>query len=325
MTAASPGRVRPEDPRALERLLLELLACEREQVELAFVRRADALERIGDAIRRLGEVAVTEGILARAAAELGAAGEFHRVLISETADGRLRPLTIWSAEDPDAAARALAGLGQETIALAYPLLEREVARGSGARVVSVAGAGARTPAALARAMGWSAYAVAALTIGGETIGLLHADRTGGRPLDALDAEVAGRYAEGLAGVFERAVLRHTLELHEAELAAAVHWLSARLTGLSAPRQPAGSPGSLRSPGPGAAGAADTRLLDALTPRELEVLRLLARGQTNLAIANALVVREGTVKYHVKNILRKLGATSRADAVSRFVRAGGGPQ
>jgi DNA-binding NarL/FixJ family response regulator len=36
-----------------------------------------------------------------------------------------------------------------------------------------------------------------------------------------------------------------------------------------------------------------------------------------------VVREGTVKYHVKNILRKLGATSRADAVARFVRAGGG--
>ena len=58
----------------------------------------------------------------------------------------------------------------------------------------------------------------------------------------------------------------------------------------------------------------------LTPRELEVLRLLARGNTNLEIAAALVVREGTVKYHVKNILRKLGATSRADAVSRFVRS-----
>ncbi len=62
------------------------------------------------------------------------------------------------------------------------------------------------------------------------------------------------------------------------------------------------------------------MADSLTPRELEVLRLLARGHTNLAIANALVVREGTVKYHVKNILRKLGASSRADAVSRFVRA-----
>jgi DNA-binding NarL/FixJ family response regulator len=33
-----------------------------------------------------------------------------------------------------------------------------------------------------------------------------------------------------------------------------------------------------------------------------------------------MIREGTVKYHVKNILRKLGATSGADAVSRFVRS-----
>ena len=42
--------------------------------------------------------------------------------------------------------------------------------------------------------------------------------------------------------------------------------------------------------------------------------------TNMAIAEALVMREGTVKYHVKNILRKLGATSRADAVARYARA-----
>jgi DNA-binding NarL/FixJ family response regulator len=55
-----------------------------------------------------------------------------------------------------------------------------------------------------------------------------------------------------------------------------------------------------------------------------VLRLMARGQTNRAIARALVVREGTVKYHVKNTLRKLGATSRADAVARYARAHGVP-
>ena len=51
---------------------------------------------------------------------------------------------------------------------------------------------------------------------------------------------------------------------------------------------------------------------------------MARGQTNLAIANALLVREGTVKYHVKNILRKLGATSRADAVARYCARSAGP-
>jgi DNA-binding NarL/FixJ family response regulator len=108
------------------------------------------------------------------------------------------------------------------------------------------------------------------------------------------------------------VLRHTLELHRAELSAAVHWMSTRLARLE-------DAAGLMSP---RAAGGDTRHVESLTARELDVLRLLARGNTNQAIATALVVREGTVKYHVKNILRKLGATNRADAVARFVRAGG---
>jgi LuxR family transcriptional regulator, regulator of acetate metabolism len=68
--------------------------------------------------------------------------------------------------------------------------------------------------------------------------------------------------------------------------------------------------------------ADSRALESLTAREAEVLRLLARGLTNREIAQQLVVREGTIKYHVKNILRKLGAAGRADAVSRYLRATG---
>jgi DNA-binding CsgD family transcriptional regulator len=235
------------------------------------------------------------------------------VLISEVVEGRLEPLAIWDGADEVEANAALAELAQTTIRLEYPLLEYEVARRHTAEVVVVTDAGARTPAPLARRLGWESYAVAALAVGSTTIGLLHADAThSGRTVDGLDGEVVGRYAAGLSGVFERAVLRHTLELHRAELSAAVHWMSTRLgrledaAGLVRPR-PQGT---------------DTRLAESLTARELDVLRLLARGQTNLAIASALVVREGTVKYHVKNILRKLGATSRADAVARFVRAGG---
>jgi DNA-binding NarL/FixJ family response regulator len=73
-------------------------------------------------------------------------------------------------------------------------------------------------------------------------------------------------------------------------------------------------------GEAAPAAADMPELDeVLTPRELEVLRLMARGNTNAAIAKALVVAEGTVKYHVKNVLRKLRAANRADAVARYER------
>ena len=57
----------------------------------------------------------------------------------------------------------------------------------------------------------------------------------------------------------------------------------------------------------------------LTRRELDVLRLLAEGKTNKAIADALVISNGTVKFHVNSILRKLRAANRAEAVSRYLR------
>jgi DNA-binding NarL/FixJ family response regulator len=50
-----------------------------------------------------------------------------------------------------------------------------------------------------------------------------------------------------------------------------------------------------------------------------VLRNLASGKTNAQIATGLFVSEGTVKSHVKHILRKLGATNRTEAVARYHR------
>jgi LuxR family maltose regulon positive regulatory protein len=58
------------------------------------------------------------------------------------------------------------------------------------------------------------------------------------------------------------------------------------------------------------------LLDPLTEREVEVLRLLAEGTPNAAIAEALVVSVGTVKKHVFNVCRKLGVQNRTQAVAR---------
>ena len=65
-----------------------------------------------------------------------------------------------------------------------------------------------------------------------------------------------------------------------------------------------------------------KLLSTLTPRELEVLALMARGDTNSDIAERLVISEDTVKSHVKHILRKLNARNRVGAVLRYLRAKG---
>ncbi len=52
----------------------------------------------------------------------------------------------------------------------------------------------------------------------------------------------------------------------------------------------------------------------ITPREREVLALLARGMSNMAIGKELFISETTVKFHVSNVMRKLGVTRRAEAV-----------
>ena len=58
------------------------------------------------------------------------------------------------------------------------------------------------------------------------------------------------------------------------------------------------------------------MIEPLSERELEVLRLLAQGRSNRAIAAALVISEGTVKSHIHHIYGKLAARSRVEAIVR---------
>jgi DNA-binding NarL/FixJ family response regulator len=59
----------------------------------------------------------------------------------------------------------------------------------------------------------------------------------------------------------------------------------------------------------------------LTPRELQVLELMAEGLPNKAIARRLEISDQTVKFHVASIGGKLGAANRTDSVRRAVRRG----
>jgi NarL family two-component system response regulator YdfI len=63
------------------------------------------------------------------------------------------------------------------------------------------------------------------------------------------------------------------------------------------------------------------LAEPLTPRESEVLQMLASGLANKEIAARLTISEHTVKFHVASILGKLGAGSRTEAVSLGIRRG----
>jgi DNA-binding NarL/FixJ family response regulator len=74
---------------------------------------------------------------------------------------------------------------------------------------------------------------------------------------------------------------------------------------------------------GSPGSDDDRdeVVEPLTPREVEVLELLAEGLPNKAIAERLTISDQTVKFHVASIAAKLGAANRTDAVRRAVRRG----
>jgi DNA-binding NarL/FixJ family response regulator len=62
-------------------------------------------------------------------------------------------------------------------------------------------------------------------------------------------------------------------------------------------------------------------VESLTPREVEVLELVAEGLSNKAVALRLGISDQTVKFHLTSISGKLGALNRTDAVRRAVRRG----
>jgi DNA-binding NarL/FixJ family response regulator len=115
-------------------------------------------------------------------------------------------------------------------------------------------------------------------------------------LDALRAGARG-YLTKDAGIAEISRAIHAAAAHQALLDPLVH--SRLLAAVTTSPRPAPVPASLP---------------DDLTPREAEVLALVARGLSNREIAAALVVSEATVKTHINHVFAKVGARDRAQAV-----------
>jgi len=84
---------------------------------------------------------------------------------------------------------------------------------------------------------------------------------------------------------------------------------------------ASRPGAYQAGSGGFGQSRGTEQMESLTPREVEVLRLLSQGQTNPQIAQNLLVSRGTVKIHVQHIISKLGVSDRTQAAVRAIEAG----
>jgi len=128
-------------------------------------------------------------------------------------------------------------------------------------------------------------------------------------LDALRAGALG-YLTKDAGADEirQALLRVTSGQASVDPAVQMHLVEAIASGTAAPA--ADLPA-----------APDAELPDGLTPREAEVLKLIAAGLSNAEIAERLFVSEATVKSHVNHMFPKIGARDRAQAVGYAYRHG----
>ncbi len=292
-----------------------------------FDARFKALSRAHGAVLELRELTSPTGMLGRAPAALCGASNFERVILSLVSGGQMVAEAAHFEGDPAAAEAVLAALRTEPILLEHPLIETELLRRRRATIVVDAHVQPRADRRLAELMGWTSYAAAPLVVGPRVIGVLHADRGREGALDVLDRDVLWEFATALAQAFESASLVRTLRGEREQMRSFLEWLSARSSDLTdAPirlatveRPPSPPMAPLETPG--ALGRPDDRAVfeGLLTRRELDVLRLLADGKTNKAIAEALVISDGTVKFHVNSILRKLHVANRAEAVSRYLR------
>jgi DNA-binding CsgD family transcriptional regulator len=282
--------------------------------------RLRVLEAVLEAADRLADAGPVSEIVDHAPAECCRALALDRCVLSRIDDGALVAEAV-HVSDGDAAA-VLGALREAPVRLGYPLIEAEMLRRRRAAIVPApedADAAARH--AFAGVMGWGEHLAAPVVLEGRVIGFLHGDRAATGPsLAAADRDGIGRFAAAFADIFERAVLRRRLRVQRQELRQVASWADARTSELSDGAidlaverdAPAGDE-------PVRAQGGDAALRDLLTRRELDVLEHMVRGETNADIGRALVVSEGTVKFHVKNILRKLHASNRAEATSRYLR------
>lgn len=303
------------------------LRAELERMRERYEHRFAALAEVERALESLRTITSPAAILARAPAALCQHSRLERAVLSLISDGLLVAQAAHFADDAAAAGPALDALRDQPPRLEHPLIEAELLRRPRATIVAPPGAGARVHGLLAEALGGERYVAAPLLVGGELIGALHAGRIGAPALEVLDGDVLWTFARGLGELHETALLRRALRHQREQLRSFVEWLGARSLELS------GAPAAFtpeRPPPPDpprasdrleAAGDPDDRRVfeGLLTRRELEILRLLARGLSNEAIAAELVISEATVKFHVVNLLRKLRVESRAGAVARYHR------
>lgn len=302
-------------------LLVEINALNRELREHELAGRLAALVRVDDALAGLRELSDPARLIDASAAVLCGCCGVARALVSRICG------SSWVIEQTYPPELGLPSLPDTVVPLkgrALPLssspMEMEVLRRK--RPLLVSGSECEPSHPLAGRRQGTGYIAAPIIAGRRVIGFLHGDMDGSRQvLNAAHRDSLAAFADGFGVLFERSVMLARLTQRRLRTTATFGAMNARLDELADgdlrfARDEPNAAG--RSSSPQLAGAPEPRINRLLTAREREVVELMVAGETNGGIARLLVISEATAKSHVKNILRKLRATNRTEAVARYL-------
>jgi DNA-binding CsgD family transcriptional regulator len=256
------------------------------------------------ALGRLRRCTDRRQLLRHIPAELVRSCGFSRAMLSAVHGTRWAvPAQVWPTEIP----------------LTTTMWETEMVRRRVPILVTDPTAGGRVFDGLLASTGATSYVAAPIAPSRQVIALLHADRFGqDRPVDSTDRDALWLFTENVGLLIERATLSERLDQERRVLNAMLEQAVAGLNALCEAGIELGdeTPPAARAWGGPAITAAPRR--DALlTDRERDVLDLVATGATNQEVAAGLSLSAETVKTHVAHVLRKLRASTRAEAVARY--------
>ncbi len=282
-----------------------------------------ALAGVQRALAALREVATAGAVMDRGLRALCEHCGFTRAVLFRVRGSELVGEAIHFAQRPEWAAELLLESRRTPLPLRHMVPETEMLRRRTAALVERPQEDPRAFKPLVHAFETRSYAAAPLMPDGHVQAFVHADHffEAGRDVDERDRLTLAAFAEGFGLALHRAVLLDNLAAQRQELQRALHGATRTVEAMgdldaTVGRATEDLHASLRSAGaqlpPGS-----ERLEALLTPRELEVMDLIAGGATNAEIARRLVVSDQTAKTHVSHVLRKLRATNRAEAVSRY--------
>lgn len=272
-------------------------------------RASTTLQGLRAALSELHEITDVQELYVTAVKAVTRGLAFDRTALCKVDHGVLRFLQLHHPEQPRIMAAILLSLRSDPLVLNSNLVESDVLRSHRPMLVRDAMDHPRTHKPLVVAAEGTDYVIAPIRRGTHVAGLLLADRSFSTdPLDELDAFALFAFAEGLSFAIECMLSDRRISHVRTELATMVSMIE---------RASAGEP---LAEGGNAATARPRDELELLTRRELEVLQLMADGRTNPEIARELVLSLSTVKSHVRGVLRKLGVSSRYQAIARYLRA-----